>query len=185
METTGARESTGWQRLKFQVIGWLYCLFTGNSNKYNVLLAQANLESRDGKSALMMNAYNAWGMHAPTPYAVGELETSDGRLAVFPGNWTSWKARLQWDERHRVPPMTSVTEYMQAVQGAGYNASPAYVAAWMAQYQRLPAFARLMDAPEDNSTWWGRMRSFMLSWLIFGLALTLLMYVGKRLMKRR
>lgn len=170
----------------FELIGWFYCLVTGNLRKFNILRAQAMLETGHYGSTLMMGLRNPWGMHMPTLYAEGNgVEGDGGMLAKFPGWWTAWKARLAWDERKSVNLALAalnkeggwtLTEYCAAVVAAGYNTNPAYVQTWLDVYKdQVSTVAQFVDPPLDNSTWWDKVKTYAL-WLVLITSVTWLTY---------
>lgn len=162
--TTTANEGA-WERFKFHVIGWLYCFMTGNLWKYDVLRAQASLETGDFTSRLFFECRNAFGMTYPTPGATGE---SNG-YAVFGSWWSCWRARVSWDQRHGVAnTYDNLLSYMQAVKQAAYATDPQYVEKWSAHWNRMGWLTKLVNAPYDGTTLLGKLRYYLFVLLFLG-----------------
>jgi len=145
----------------FNLNGFLYCLFTGNLGKLSALRAQAKLEAGVGlPSETMLRAKNLWGMQMPTPYATGTVPDVGEPLAMFPSWWTSWKARLKWDERKGVNAALqgrewTLREYMTTVVAKGYNPSNDYVDAWAAVWEQETSwFGKLLSPDLETNLGW-------------------------------
>lgn len=157
--------ASSWQRFKFNVVGWFYCFITGNLWKYDVLRAQASLETGDFTSRLFNQCHNAFGLKYPTKGASGE---SNG-YAVFNSWWACWGARVSWDRRHGVAhTYDNLLDYMQAVKNAGYAEDPDYVQKWSAHWNRMGWFTKLVNAPYDGSTFLGKLRYYLFVLLFLG-----------------
>lgn len=160
-----------WERLKFHVIGWLYCFVTGNLWKYDVLRAQASLETGVFTSRLFHECRNAFGMKYPTPGAVGE----DNGYSVFGSWWACWRARVSWDARHGVAhTYDNLREYMEAVKAAGYATDPDYLSKWSAHWNRMSWFTKLVNAPYDGSTLLGKLRYYLFVLLFLGVVVLII-----------
>lgn len=161
-----AEGASGWEVFKFKCIGWLVCLFTGNLWKYDLLVAQARHETGNFTSRQFKEGRNAFGMMYPDPYASGAMEGSDGQMCRYDGYASTWRGRLAWDDRHGVArSYGSLREYLEAVQGAGYNPDAGYVDRVLGVYKSSTGWiTKMVNAPADPGGWFGKFRIYL--WLV-------------------
>lgn len=154
---------TRWEVFKFHVVGWFACLVTGNLWKYDVLLAQAKLETGHYTSRQFRVGRNAFGMMTPEPFAQGSMEGADGQMARYSSWWACWRGRLAWDDRRGIrKTYNTLREYATAVQQAGYNPDPRYVDRWMDVYQDTASWlTKLVNAPVDGGSFFQRVKIFI------------------------
>jgi len=183
--TTSVETAPGWTRLKFHVIGWIYCLVTGNLWKYDFLRAQAYLETNNLSSRLFADHRNAWGMTYPTPYTNGTTIGADGVMGSYSSWWNAWKGRLKWDERHGVAKRyATYSEYCKALQQAGFNRRPGYCKAIEDEFRSFSWFGQFANNGWDGEhSLWQNLKKLLRLLLVLGLTLTAI-YIVWKLAKR-
>jgi len=162
-----------WRGWVFERLGWLYCAFTGNLDKWAYLVAQARHETGYYTSSLSRNHCNFFGFMYPTKFASGSVNAADGSMAVFPSMLASWRSRIAWDERKGITRYVDGNDYMDQVIAAGYAADPDYKAKWKGAYDALKPWSRWMSMTFDNSPtpWYRRMFGYVLLFLFILLVL--------------
>jgi len=111
---------------------------------YNVLLAQARLESGNFTSGIWKDGRNPWGMKEaqvrPNAQA-GYMIRTEGRFAKYGSFWSAAKDRLMWDKYNDMGRFYGdPVMYMTEVKRAGYAEDPMYVDSWYDVYRNLKAW---------------------------------------------
>lgn len=108
---------------------------------YNVLLAQARLESGNFTSRIWKDGRNPWGMKVATvrPSAQsGSLDSSTGPYAKYGSMWSAVRDRMLWDKYNDMARFYGdPVMYMTEVKRAGYAEDPMYVDSWYDVFRKL------------------------------------------------
>jgi len=151
-EVTPNNTPNTWAIIKFKVSLWFACLMTGRLPIYNLLLAQALLETANYTSHGFKVRLNGFGMRpsAPNlgaPNAV-RLRTKwwtreDNGFAAYPSYYAGCRDRIDLDQFNEITPtsvrpsdMTLEQWYMEAVLDAGYVPAAersSYMTGWKAK----------------------------------------------------
>jgi len=119
------------------------CVYKGQTDKFAMLYAQALLETRRFSTDHFKDGRSPFGMGHPSPRSLGPSTTGGEVGATYGSYWDACMDRLEWDDRHGTAGLYATgNNYMNAVQRAGYNASPDYADRVAMMYPEVPGWMK-------------------------------------------